>query len=282
MKIISGIEELLERYDTFLFDAYGVILTEKGLLPGIKSIVHRLRQKHKAVYIVSNGSSKSEDRVVDHYKTLGLEFERSEIITSGSLLAGFLIEQGLQHQPVVLIGPPEAASYIERAGCTVKDLADLENFDTIVVANQTGYPFLETMDRLLSHLFQCADMQKPCRLIVPNPDVFYPKSADLSGFTSGAVGMLIERALELRYFGRCSVTIEYLGKPFRPIFSEAEHRSGSPRDRMLMVGDQIYTDITGARNFGIDSLLVATGMTHWESLANLPSTDLPTYASKTL
>jgi ribonucleotide monophosphatase NagD (HAD superfamily) len=49
------------------------------------------------------------------------------------------------------------------------------------------------------------------------------------------------------------------GKPNAPPFAEALRRSGT-RD-MVMLGDQLETDIRGANDFGFDSVLVTTGVT---------------------
>lgn len=43
-----------------------------------------------------------------------------------------------------------------------------------------------------------------------------------------------------------------------PIFEEAVRRIGSRR--VAMVGDQLATDILGARRCGIDAVLVGTGL----------------------
>ena len=49
------------------------------------------------------------------------------------------------------------------------------------------------------------------------------------------------------------------GKPARPLLDETVRAGG--RRRPLMVGDRLDTDIEGAPNAGIDSLLVLTGVT---------------------
>ena len=49
------------------------------------------------------------------------------------------------------------------------------------------------------------------------------------------------------------------GKPARPLLDETVRRVGG--DRPLMVGDRLDTDIEGAHEAGIDSLLVLTGVT---------------------
>ncbi len=61
-------------------------------------------------------------------------------------------------------------------------------------------------------------------------------------------------------------TVNYAGKPFRPIYDLAlrtgsELRRGEvSKDRVLAIGDGVGTDIAGAANFGIRSVFIASGV----------------------
>jgi ribonucleotide monophosphatase NagD (HAD superfamily) len=56
------------------------------------------------------------------------------------------------------------------------------------------------------------------------------------------------------------VRFERLGKPSAAIFNTALRRSGTRN--MVILGDQIETDIRGTNDFGIDSVRMETGVTH--------------------
>jgi hypothetical protein len=64
------------------------------------------------------------------------------------------------------------------------------------------------------------------------------------------------------------VTPEVAGKPEHPLLEETIRRVGG--DRPLMVGDRLDTDIEGARNVGVPSLLVMTGVTGLPELVGAP------------
>jgi glycerol-1-phosphatase len=70
------------------------------------------------------------------------------------------------------------------------------------------------------------------------------------------------------------------GKPQRPLLDETIRRMGSTRP--LMVGDRLDTDIEGANNIGIDSLLVMTGVTGLPELAAAGPELRPTYVASDL
>ncbi|MDP6666507.1 MAG: HAD-IA family hydrolase, partial [Dehalococcoidia bacterium] len=69
-----------------------------------------------------------------------------------------------------------------------------------------------------------------------------------------------------------------LGKPYLPIFQEAARRAGS--DHVVMIGDQLETDILGANRAGIASAVVTTGI-NWRTkpgeFEGVPDEQVPGY-----
>ena len=116
---------------------------------------------------------------------------------------------------------------------------------------------------------------RPLRLILCNPDAIYPKGDGQIGFTSGSLAALLETALSI-CLPQAPLHLRQfvgLGKPHAPIFDAAKRRF--PGQRLVMVGDQLPTDILGAARAGIDSVLLGTGLTHWDG--RTPLTPAPTY-----
>jgi 4-nitrophenyl phosphatase len=113
------------------------------------------------------------------------------------------------------------------------------------------------IEAALSAVARRIALGRPPRLVLPNPDLIYP-AAHGFGFTSGAVALLLERGLER--LGH-PVRFEPLGKPEPLLFEEGARRAGSRR--LLMVGDQLETDIAGARAAGLDAALLETGISRW-------------------
>jgi len=97
--------------------------------------------------------------------------------------------------------------------------------------------------------------------VLPNPDLVYPKGSGEFGFTAGAMALLIETALARRFPGR-GLAFDRLGKPAPHLFAEAQRRLGVAR--VVMIGDQIETDIAGARAAGIDAALLE-GVSRWSN-----------------
>ncbi len=60
---------------------------------------------------------------------------------------------------------------------------------------------------------------------------------------------------------------QYVGKPETIIMEKALKRLGLAKDQVAMVGDNYMTDIQAGINFGIDTILVYTGVSTKEQVA---------------
>jgi HAD superfamily hydrolase (TIGR01450 family) len=257
----TTIVELLRRYPVFLLDAYGVLVNHTETLPGARALIRALDRSSTPYFILTNDASISVEETSRRFCERGLNIPGERIITSGSLLAGYFRRNGLVEARCAVIGPDGSRQYVADAGGRVVPLREDAEIDVLVVGDEAGAPFLETVDAAVTLLFRLMDRGHRIRLLLPNPDRIYPKGGGRYGLAAGSVADFIEAALRLRYPGRRDLRFIRLGKPYRPIFAEAYRRAGC-RD-MIMIGDQWATDIAGANRFGIDSALVDTGLTRW-------------------
>ena len=237
-------------------------------MPGAAAFIAALNARAKPYYIVTNDASKLPATAARRYRGFGLAIDEARVITSGQLLGDHFARAGLAGARCVVLGPEDSVAYVECAGG--RPVSPVEPFDVLVVADESGFPFLETVDAVLSALFRAFDAGRTVHLVCPNPDLVYPSAAGF-GIASGSVAGMLEAALALRY-PRRGVRFTRLGKPYPAIFEEALRRSGT-RD-MVMVGDQLETDIRGARAFGIDAVLVMTGVS--EEIAGVDEAVRPT------
>ncbi len=175
------------------------------------------------------------------------------------------------------LGPEDCARYVELAGGRVVSPGD--EFDVFVLGDEEGYPFFETVDTVLSALCHKLDRGEEAHLILPNPDLIYPKDSQSFGFTGGSIALMFEAALKQRYPNRGDLYFARLGKPHNAMFSEALQRSGSKN--MVMIGDQLATDIRGANNFGLDSVLISSSATA-PQMAEMPKELRPTHLLRAL
>ena len=84
-----------------------------------------------------------------------------------------------------------------------------------------------------------------------NPDLVLPHA---TGFEPGAGSILA--AIEACTGTKPSI----IGKPAPTLVEFALKRIGTPRDRTLMIGDQVATDIAAGAAAGVKTMLVKTGV----------------------
>lgn len=277
----ASILEILPRYDAVLLDSFGVMVDSSGALPGAGALLRHLEEARVPWMIVTNDASRLPSRIAAWYGTLGLAVEEGRILTSGSLLGAWTEEGGLAGASCVVLGTPDSVAYAAQAGLEVEPLGWESEAEVLAVCDDHGFELLEGLDQAISMLYRRLDRGAPMRLVLPNPDVLYPRGGGRYGFTSGAIALLLEAALERRYPGLPveARTFARLGKPHAPAYTLAMRRLGSSRP--LMIGDQIETDIRGARALGLDAALVRGGLGDLD-LEAIPAAFRPTWLLETI
>lgn len=247
--------DLMARYEVLLLDAYGVLVSLDGALPGARELIAELNRRDKPYWLVSNTAARLPEHAAERYRGFGLDIPAERILTSGLLLKPYFQSASLAGRRCLVLGPEDSHRYVELAGGL--PVRRGEDFEVLVLADQAGFPLLETLDWLLSSLIEKLDKGMTVPMILPNPDLIFPKATGY-GITSGSLAVLLEAVLGQRYPQRRDAGFVRLGKPHPALFETAEHLAGSRE--MVMVGDQLETDIRGALDFGIDSALVLGGV----------------------
>jgi HAD superfamily hydrolase (TIGR01459 family) len=270
----TTVEALLSRYEVFLLDAYGVLVSSGGALPGAAAFLERLAAAGKQALIVSNDASRLPATSAARYQGFGLRIAAEEILTSGLLLRDHFAAAGLTGARCIVLGTDDSETYVRDAGGVVAP-ADDDSASVLVVADDDGYPMLETINEVVTVLLRRLGRGQATNLVLPNPDLIFPRGADAFGITAGAIAATIEAVLRVRD-PAASHRFVALGKPNRPMFDAALRRfpAVDPR-RFVMLGDQLGTDILGAHRAGLDSVLVETGVARFSQLAT--SDVRPTY-----
>ncbi len=273
------IETLIDRYEVLLLDAFGVLVHSSGTLAGAAELVTELNRSAKPYYILTNDASRLPTTAATRFQHMGLAIETDRIITSGSLLTGYFAQNRLTGSRCVVLGPEDSVRYVELAGGLVVTPED--EFDVVVIGDESGFPFLDTVDSVLTGLIRKFDQDENVHLVLPNPDLIYPKSGREFGITGGCIALILEAALQQRYPGQNNLHFDRLGKPHDTIFKEALRRSGTRN--MVMVGDQLATDIRGARAFGLDAVLIASGITNMQTITVVDNDHLlPNYVMQSI
>lgn len=252
----ARIDDLIDGYDALLLDAYGVLVTAGGALPGAAELIQRLESGPHPYFIVTNDASRLPETIAQRLSNLGLPVSADRILSSGALLTPHFRDYDLAGSTTAVLGPEDSRAYVREAGGIVVD--PWEPFEVLAICDEHGTPSLEAANEALSSAYAQLDRGITPHLVLPNPDLIAPHGGGRFGFTAGALAMLIEQGLALRYPARTELAFHRLGKPEAPLFEEGMRRAGTRN--VVMIGDQLATDIAGANAAGIDSALIAGGV----------------------
>lgn len=251
---------LVERYDGVLLDAYGVLVDGSGALPGARALIETLDRTATPYAIVTNDASRSQATYARRFAELGLPIPGERVVSAGSLIPGYFREAGLAGARAAVLGTADSIAFVAEGGGVPVAIEPGFELDALVVCDDAGFPFLAALELTLSAVVRALDAGRTPALILPNPDLVYPKGGGELGVTAGSIALVIEHAIARR----CHRTIPFvhLGKPEPRIFREAAASIGVPLDRVVAIGDQLETDVAGARAAGISVALVE-GVSRW-------------------
>lgn len=236
--------EITDDFDTLLLDAFGVLNRGQAPIPGVPERIRDLQAAGKRVMVVSNAAGFSHSTLMARYYRLGYEFDPQDVVTSRKTLVRQLEQESTRHWGLIAgqhFGPEEFPPLDYRM--LADDIDDYHAVDGFLFVGASEWT--AARQRLLIESLRA----RPRRLLVANPDLLAPQE----GGDSIEPG---SHAHEIQ--DKTGVEPAFYGKPFANIFDLALERLGPEidRDRTLMVGDTLHTDILGGQAAGLRTALV--------------------------
>jgi HAD superfamily hydrolase (TIGR01459 family) len=250
---VAGLRDVIERYKIVLTDAYGVLHDGYNVFAGVNDALKRVRGLGRKVVVVTNSPQRVEGTQF-RLRSVGVETEGYDAIAS----SGELTWRDLESRNRANGRLPRVHFILEGAG--VRWLGDVGNervedmaeADIIIAA---GMPYPTEVEVLASPMMEALHRAhaKGLPMIVADSDETYP----FDGRVRLGPGWIA------RHYERLGGTIVEYGKPHDPIYDEALSLAGAvaPHE-VLMIGDNLKTDIAGAARRGFDSMLVLDGGVH--------------------
>ena len=242
-------KENIKNIRLFLFDMDGTLYLGNRLYSFTKELLATIKAQDRRDLFMTNNSSKSVADYMKKLEKLGIPATREDFITSSQATAYYLHKHH-EGQVLYVCGTNSLKEELRREGFTVTELAD--EAECIVMGFDTELTFqkLEDVSRLL--------LTREIPYIATNPDLVCPTEFG-SVPDCGSVCQMIENAT-----GKRPVVI---GKPSALMPQLAMERLGYGKEETCVVGDRIYTDIKSGLNAGITTILVMSGETIPEILA---------------
>ena len=225
-----------EKFQGIIFDMEGVLVFQGKAYPDAAELLDLLREKGITIRILSNSTLQSRKSCAEKLTSMGFNIYESEIITASFATARYLKTLNPRSCWVMLKGEGLAE---------FNDFNhDSENPEYIVMGDfREGFNF-RNMNKALRLL------QNGSKLIVMIPELV-DHSMGGAELTVGAYGKMLEEA--------ANIEATYIGKPNKYVFEMTLTTMDIEKNKVLMVGDKISTDVVGAKKAGTRSALVKTG-----------------------
>jgi glycerol-1-phosphatase len=243
-QVAKNLDELADEFDAFFLDAFGVLNVGEAAIQGVPERVAALQSAGKRVIVVSNAAGFPHKHLIEKYASLGYTFEPEDIVTSRRAMAlsvgdGAGLKWGLVVSDGISAAEFERLDHIRLR----EDPADYEIVERVLMIGSA------TWTEARQAMLEASLSNVPRPVYVGNPDIVAPRE---KGF-SIEPGYFAHRLAD-----RTGIVPEFFGKPFRNIYeiAFAQLKPEISRDRVLMVGDSLHTDILGSHVAGIRSALV--------------------------
>ncbi len=253
----------LETIDGFIIDMDGVLWHGSDPIDGLVAFFSVLREVAIPFVLATNNASLTQQQYIDKLATMGVTVIADEILTSSMATATYLAE----HQPdekrrVFVIGEDGLREPLIAQGFTLTDLYQVNQVDK-GITDQGADLVVSGLDRKLTW-----DKLATATLNIRAGAKFYATNADTTlptelGEVMGNGGTIA--ALEA-VTGATAISI---GKPEPILYQQALTLLGTKAENTVAIGDRLNTDILGAVNAGMRSILVLTGVSSEQDIKDV-------------
>lgn len=245
---ISGLGQVAEDYDALLCDIWGVMHNGKVPYKAAIDALERFRGERGPVILISN-SPRPSAAIPAQFEQVGVLGEPYDaIVTSGDATINELARRA--PGPAFKLGPDRDDVIYEGMEMNFCELEDASFISCTGLFNDDE----ETPEDYRHMLNEAADMG--ISMVCANPDVQVKRDGKLI-YCGGALAQL---------YDEIGGKVIYAGKPHPPIYELSrawiEEVAGYdiPKDRVLAIGDNIFTDLLGAQQEDYDCFYIQDGL----------------------
>jgi len=223
-----------------LFDLDGVVYQGDSLIPGAKKIINILRHKSIPMRFITNTTRMTKQNLLTKLESMGLTLKINEVFAAPHAAIDYCKAKGYNRIELVV---PDKKMEVEFAEFDL----NTKDPEAIIIGDMGELFTFNLLNGLFNKILHGA------KIVALHKNKYWNSGKglilDVGAFVS---------ALEFAS-GESAVV---LGKPKPLLFQLAVQTWGLPFQSIYMVGDDIDSDISGAKNVGMQSILVKTGKFH--------------------
>lgn len=239
----------LRQKSGFICDMDGVIYHGNRILPGVREFVDWLQKENKHFLFLTNSNHSTPRELQQKLARMGLDVDESHFYTSALATANFLKLQA-PGCSAYAVGDHGLQNALFAAGITINDVDP----DYVVIGESQSFSY----DNIVNAVRL---VNKGAKLIGTNSDLTGPTE---NGIVPGCRALIspIEMATGKKAY--------FVGKPNPLMMRTGLRLLGVHSEDAVMIGDRMDTDIVAGIESGLDTVLVLSGVTSRENIANYP------------
>jgi 4-nitrophenyl phosphatase len=255
--------QALTNVQALIIDMDGVLWHGSTPLPGLVAFFQTLRDLNLRFILATNNASSTQKQYVEKLASMGVSVSNDEILTSGMATASYLAEH---YDPkttrVFVVGEAGATEPLLAQGFTLTGIYEVQQDNDpnsqgadIVVS---GKDHTLTWDKLATATL---NLRAGAKFYATNGDTTLPTER---GITHGNGAILA--ALQVA----SGVAPIVIGKPEPIMYQQAMKLLQTTPEATIALGDRLETDILGAVNAGIRSIMVLSGVSSQADVTTSP------------
>ena len=246
IKLIKGLKQIQKKYDTFFIDLWGVVHNGIEVYPEAIDVLQNLNKLNKRFVLISNAPRPSKK--LEKY-LIKLKMDKiflNNLVTSGEAALQTL-KNNIYGEKFYHLGPKRDEDLIRGFE---KNQTSLDKCDFILC---TG--LFDDKTNSLNYYENLLKKKTKLKMICTNPDLIVHRGSKKE-YCAGSIAAIFEKM---------GGKVIYFGKPYPEIYNFFIKKN----ETILVIGDNIKTDIVGANRMKFDSLFI-TGGIHKKEFLNIP------------
>jgi HAD superfamily hydrolase (TIGR01450 family) len=249
-----------DRYAAVLLDLDGTIFHDNHALPGAVELLKRLDGEGKKYACLTNNTT-SPKALSERLGTMGIRVTADHIYTAGAAAVDYALEKFSPRPRVFNLANAGVQEMLEGKATIV--LNSSEACDAIVVGTPGGDYATPERQRLAMELARRGSL-----LIGTSTDRVYPSPRGLE-IAAGALTQMLAYA--------ASATPVFTGKPQALFFEELGPKLHVKPGDCVLIGDNIESDLAGAKGQAMHCVMTLTGVCTREELGKLSAEQRPDF-----
>lgn len=237
----------MKDYKGYIIDLDGTMYKGDTRIPTAEKFVRDLIDQKSPFIFLTNNATKTPEMIAQHLTSLVGEVIGVHQVYTSSLAVIDYLKAHHAKDKIFVIGEPAFKALVNEAGL---EQVQSNQADVVIqgLNRQTDY---EELKLAVQSILKGADY------LVTNEDRLIPQGEQFIP-SSGAITAFIEHATSKKG--------NIFGKPHQPIMDGAMAQLDLNKEDVLLIGDNYETDIQAGIRYGVDTLMLLTGVSTHEDI----------------